>query len=255
MCYGYGLSVSPLQILMAGCALANGGKLMQPYLVRKIFNDQGALLQEFQPKVRAQVISEETSAMMRDVLKGVITSGTAQRAKLDGDVEAFGKTGTARKLIGGKYDPKRHYASFMGFFPADHPQYGILFMLDDPEGDREGGQVAAPLFKQVGDAILRYQRPGWNAGGAAPPPEQGHPEWLAGGGGDALVPVESGKVPDLVGLPLKFAIRRVILAGGTPRMEQPADPGAAAFRVEAQDPPAGTPLAPDAPVFLKARAP
>ena len=157
MCYGYGLSVSPLQILMAGCALANGGRLMQPYLVQKIFNDQGAMLQEFKPKVKEQVISEETSAMMRETLKGVITNGTARLATLDGNVEAFGKTGTARKLINGKYDPKRHYASFMGFFPADKPQYGILFMLDDPAGDARGRHVAAPLFKKVGDAIMRYR--------------------------------------------------------------------------------------------------
>ena len=253
MCYGYGLSVTPLQILMAGCALANGGRLMRPYLVQQIFNDRGALLQAFHPVVKAQVISEETSAMMREVLKGVITSGTARRAKLDGAVEAFGKTGTARKLIDGKYDPKRHYASFMGFFPADKPRYGILFMLDDPEGDREGGQVAAPLFKQVGDAIMRYRLSGWsNEPTAAPEPT--HQDWLPGAA-EAAVAVEPGKVPDLLGLTLKTAIRRVILAGGTPGLEGAANPGSTVYRVQAQDPPAGTPLAPHAPVTLKARAP
>jgi cell division protein FtsI (penicillin-binding protein 3) len=160
MSYGYGLSVSPLQILMAGCALANGGRLMQPYIVQKVFNDQGVLIKENRPKAKQQVISEETSAMMREALKGVITNGTGKAARLDGNVEAFGKTGTSRKLVNGGYDARRHYASFMGFFPADKPQYGMLFMLDDPAGDSTGGAVAAPLFKKIGDAIMRYRLTG-----------------------------------------------------------------------------------------------
>ncbi len=161
MCYGYGLSVSPLQILMAGCALANGGRLMQPYIVQKIFNDQGAMLQEFKPKVKDQVISEETSAMMREALKGVITNGTARRAKLDGDVEAFGKTGTARKLINGKYDPKRHYASFMGFFPADKPQYRHPVHAGRPRrgpGGRQRGGAAVQEGRRRDHALPAVRR-------------------------------------------------------------------------------------------------
>jgi cell division protein FtsI/penicillin-binding protein 2 len=125
--YGYGLMASPLQVLMAGCAVANGGRLMKPYLVKAVYNDKGILLQETKPEVRSQVISEETSAMMRDVLKGVIANGTAKKAGLN-RAEAFGKTGTSRKVIDGKYDSKRHYASFMGFFPADKPKFGILVL-------------------------------------------------------------------------------------------------------------------------------
>ena len=161
MCYGYGLSASPLQILMAGCVLANGGKLMQPYLVQKVFNDQGVMLQEYKPRIKeSQVISEETSSLMREALKGVITQGTARKAQLDGGVVAFGKTGTARKIFNGKYDIRKHYSSFMGFFPADKPQYGMLFMFDEPGGDLTGGDVAAPLFKKIGDGIMRYRMTG-----------------------------------------------------------------------------------------------
>jgi cell division protein FtsI (penicillin-binding protein 3) len=254
MCYGYGLSVSPLQILMAGCALANGGRLMQPYLVQKIFNDQGVMLAEFKPKVKDQVLSEETSAMMREALKGVILNGTGHRAKLDGGVEAFGKTGTARKLINGKYDPKRHYASFMGFFPADRPQYGILFMLDDPAGDVEGGQVAAPLFKEVADGIMRYRI---SARDLEPEPDLrlGLRDWPVSENDEAVVHVEVGKVPDLKGLTVKSAIQRVILAGGTPELEGPGQLGPDVLRVQDQSPPAGTALEPQTVVKIRAGSP
>ncbi len=241
MCYGYGLSVSPLQVLMAACVLANGGRLMQPYLVQKVFNDQGVLLQEFKPQVKAQVISEETSSMMRETLKGVITNGTAHRAKLDNGVEAFGKTGTSRKLINNRYDPRRHYASFMGFFPADKPQYGILFMLDDPAGDVDGGTVAAPLFKEVADGILRYRTMGPDNDQEADL-KLGLRDWPASENDEAVVHVEVGRVPDLKGLTLKAAIHRVVLAGGVPRVEGLGASAATAYRVKDQDPPPGGPL-------------
>jgi cell division protein FtsI (penicillin-binding protein 3) len=254
MCYGYGLSVSPLQILMAGCALANGGRLMQPYIVQKVFNDQGAIMQEFKPRIKEQVISEETSAMMREALKGVITNGTARRAALDGGVEAFGKTGTARKLINGKYDPKRHYASFMGFFPAVKPQYGILFMLDDPGGDLEGGQVAAPLFKMVGDAVMRYRLSGRDSD-PEPDLKLGLRDWPVSENDEAVVHVEVGKVPELKGLTLKSAIHRVVLAGGVPELEGLGSVGQTVLRVQEQSPPAGAALEPQTIVKIKVGAP
>lgn len=238
--YGYGLSASPLQVLMAGCAIANGGKLMKPILVEKVFNDQGALLQEHAPEVRQQVISPETSEIMRGVLEGVITEGTAKRAKLDGGVIAFGKTGTSRKIIDGKYDPKRHYASFMGFFPEDHPRYGILIMLDDPQGDLDGGSVAAPLFAEVGNAILRYQQ---TAGGQAAESDQRLTlrDWPVAETDEASFHIEKGKVPDLSGLSLKAALQRILLVGGTPEVKG-APSTAFAAKVKGQSPAAGTEL-------------
>ncbi len=254
MSYGYGLSVSPLQILMAGCALANGGKLMQPFLVQKIFNDQGVMLQEFRPRVKDQVISEETSALMREALKGVITNGTAKGARLDGNVEAFGKTGTSRKIIPGKgYDPRRHFASFMGFFPADKPQYGMLFMLDDPAGGLTGGDVAAPLFKRIGDAVMRY-RMSLPDGGQEADLKLGLRDWPVSENDEAVVHIELGKVPELKGLTLKSAIQRVVMAGGIPRIDGLAD-NVRAFRVEAQEPEPGAPLQAGGVVRIKVRAP
>lgn len=238
--YGYGLSASPLQVLMAGCAIANGGKLMKPILVEKVYNDQGALLKENTPQVKQQVISPETSGIMRQVLEGVITEGTGKRAKLDGGVIAFGKTGTSRKIIDGKYDPKRHYASFMGFFPEDHPRYGVLIMLDDPEGDTDGGSVAAPLFAEVGNAILRYQQ---TAGGQASESDLRLTlrDWPVAETDEAGFHIEKGKAPDLRGLSLKAALQRVLLVGGTPEVKG-APSTAFGARVKDQSPAAGTEL-------------
>lgn len=250
--YGYGLNTTPLQILMAGCALANGGKLMQPILVQRIYNDKGLLLKEFKPTVRAQVLSEETASMMKETLKGVITQGTGKKAMLDNGVESFGKTGTSRKLIDGKYDPKRHFASFMGFFPADKPQYGVLVMLDDPAGDTTGGDVAAPLFKRIGDGILRFRQ-------TTPDPDRESDlklslrDWPVSETDEAALHVERGRVPDLKGLSLKAAIHRVVLVGGSPKVEAAAGP--TATHVVGQSPEPGTPLEPGTVVKIKAGMP
>jgi cell division protein FtsI (penicillin-binding protein 3) len=250
--YGYGLNTTPLQILMAGCALANGGKLMQPILVERIYNDKGLLLKEFKPTVKGQVISEETAGLMKEALKGVITQGTGKKAKLDNGVEAFGKTGTSRKLIEGKYDPKRHFASFMGFFPADKPQYGVLVMLDDPAGDTTGGDVAAPLFKRIGDGIMRFRD-------TSPDPNREADlklslrDWPVSETDEAAVHVERGRVPDLKGLSLKAAIHRVVLVGGSPKVEGTLGP--MATQVLGQSPEPGAPLEPGAVVKIKAGMP
>jgi cell division protein FtsI (penicillin-binding protein 3) len=241
--YGYGLMASPLQVLMAGCAVANGGKLMKPYLVKAVYNDKGALLQETKPEIRSQVISAETSALMRDVLKDVITKGTGKKAGLNNS-EAFGKTGTSRKIINGKYDPKRHFASFMGFFPADAPKYGILFMLDDAAGDVTGGEVAAPAFKKIGDAIQSYVS-------ATPRPIQSEDlrltlsDWPINEGEEHSIHVQTGRTPDIKGLSLRSAIQRVILAGGTVRVRGSESQDNKQFNVVSQTPEAGKPLPED----------
>ncbi len=246
--YGYGLSTSPLQILMAGCAVANGGKLMRPYLVKDIYNDQGKLLKGTKPLMRKQVISEETSALMREVLKGVITSGTGKKAKLEG-VDALGKTGTARKVINGEYDTRRHYVSFMGFFPADKPQYGMIFMLDDPEGDVTGGDVAAPLFKKIGDAIWSY-RQNSNSVDQMPDLKLSLRDWPSSENDEAVVHVERGRVPELRGLALKTAIQRIVMSGGIPEVEG-SPSGDMATRVFSQSPEPGA--ASDAKTIVKIR--
>jgi membrane peptidoglycan carboxypeptidase len=228
---------------------------MQPYLVQKVFNDQGVMLQEYKPRIKEQrVISEETSALMRETLKGVITQGTARKAQLDGGVVAFGKTGTARKIINGKYDPRRHYSSFMGFFPADKPQYGMLFMLDDPAGGLTGGDVAAPLFKKIGDGIMRYRTTGAD-------PEQEADlklslrDWPTSDNDEAVVHVEIGKVPALRGLTLKSAVHRVVLAGGIPKVEGLEEKSSSAYQVVGQSPEPGENLEAGTVVRLRLKEP
>jgi len=248
--YGYGLMASPLQVLMAGCAVANGGNLMKPYIVKAVYNDKGTLLKEIKPEVRSHVISEETSTMMRDVLKGVITDGTATKAKLD-KTDAFGKTGTSRKIINGKYDNKRHFASFLGFFPVDKPKYGILFMLDDPVGDVTGGDVAAPAFKKIGDAIYRYNS-------SAPQPTQPEDikltlhDWPVD---ETDEPVQSGRTPDVKGLSLRSAIHRVVMAGGSIRIKGVQPRALGPYKVAEQSPEPGKPLPDDQIVTIQLRSP
>lgn len=251
--YGYGLNASPLQVLMAGCAIANGGKLMKPILVSRIYNDKGSLLKEAKPEVRFKVMSEETSALMREALKGVVSQGTAKKAKLDGGVEAFGKTGTSRKIINGKYDPKRHFASFMGFFPAEAPQFGVLVMLDDPAGDADGGSVAAPVFKRIGDAILRYRQGGGDADRGADL-KLSLRDWPVGETDEAVIHIQEGRVPALLGLSLKAAIQRIVMAGGKPVVEGRPE-GINAARVKEQSPAPEAELRPGQAVIIKLGAP
>jgi hypothetical protein len=178
---------------------------------------------------------------MRETLKGVITRGTARKAQLEGGVEAFGKTGTARKLTGGQYDPRRHYASFMGFFPADKPEYGMFFMLDEPTSGLTGGDVAAPLFKKIGDAIMRYRATG-RGQDQEPDLRLSLHDWPVSETDEATVHVEIGKVPDLQGLPLKAAVHRVVMAGGVPRIEGIGGASEGAYAVQGQSPAAGSNL-------------
>jgi len=213
------------------------------------------VLQEYKPRVREQqVISEETSALMREALKGVISQGTARKAALDGGVVAFGKTGTARKIINGKYDASKHYSSFMGFFPADKPQYGMLFMFDEPAGGLTGGDVAAPLFKKIGDGIMRYRTTGDD-------PQQEADlklslrDWPTSENDEAVVHVEVGKVPDLQGLTLKAAVHRVVLAGGVPRVEGLGERSLTVYQVVGQSPDPGETLEPGAVVKLRLNEP
>jgi hypothetical protein len=190
---------------------------------------------------------------MREALKGVITQGTAKKARLDGGVEAFGKTGTSRKIINGQYDPKRHFASFMGFFPAEAPQFGVLVMLDDPAGDADGGSVAAPVFKRIGDAILRYRQGGGDA-------ERGADlklslrDWPVGETDEAVIHIQEGRVPALRGLSLKAAIQRIVMAGGVPRVEGRPE-GSGAARVKEQSPEPDAELKPGAAIIIRLGAP
>jgi len=155
--FGHGISVSALQLITAISAIANGGNLMKPYLVQKIVDQNGNLINAFKPQKVRSVISARTATIVKNILKTVITEGgTGVNAALD-RYTACGKTGTARKLDeNGEYSKTRHTASFIGFAPADNPEIAILVIIDEPQGKYYGGIVAAPVFKQIAQQTLNY---------------------------------------------------------------------------------------------------
>jgi cell division protein FtsI/penicillin-binding protein 2 len=151
---GQGLSVTPLQIATAYSAIANGGILRKPHVVRRI---NGRLVHE--PKGR-RVISPEVSAQLRTMLEGVLApGGTASEVSIPPFILA-GKTGTANKVDPktGKYSDENFDASFVGFAPAKHPRLLVAVVVDEPRGDHMGGSVAAPAFGEIARFALPYLR-------------------------------------------------------------------------------------------------
>lgn len=158
MAFGQGISVTALQLASAMCAIANGGVLMKPHVVRCLVNKAGAVVNQFEPVALRQVISPETARRVTSILTGVVggEGGTGRNAHIV-NLPVAGKTGTSQKFdfSTGRYSSKKVATSFVGFFPADDPQMVILVVLDEPKIDRWGGVAAAPVFKRVSEQILR----------------------------------------------------------------------------------------------------
>lgn len=154
MAIGQGIAVTPLQILRAICSIANGGDLMQPYIVKKIVDADGNIVQENKPKIIRRVITEQVASQMRYMMEKVVSEGGGKPARIQG-YRIAGKTGTAEKLAaGGGYAAGEYIASFVGFVPADKPKYAMLVMLDTPQGAFYGSQVSAPIFRDTLQQIL-----------------------------------------------------------------------------------------------------
>jgi cell division protein FtsI (penicillin-binding protein 3) len=155
---GQEIGVTPLQVLRAYSAIANGGVLMRPYLVSKIISPTGEIVESFSATIERRVMSRTTSSKMREILKSVVEEGgTARRASMNGNVVA-GKTGTAQMI-----DPKtRQYSksdyvsSFVGFVPADNPEIALIVVVYKPRGARYGGVVAAPVFRRIVEYTFIY---------------------------------------------------------------------------------------------------
>jgi len=149
--FGQRFIITPMQIVSAYNAIANGGYLMTPMLVKEILDDNGNVVERFQPSVVRQVISEETSTTMAGVLEGVVSEGTGKNAFIPG-YRVAGKTGTSETT-----EDDRYIASFCGFAPADNPVVTVLVMLDDPRGDSVyGGVIAAPVVGSIIEQTLEY---------------------------------------------------------------------------------------------------
>jgi len=156
--FGQGISATPLQMVTAYAAIANGGFLMRPYVTRRVVSPQGEIVLEIQPHVVRRVISEKTARSLASILKDVTNEGgTGVMANVDG-FEVAGKTGTAQKadLVHGGYAAKKRVASFVGFVPANDPRLVALVLIDEPEVNVYGGVVAAPAFRNIAQAALRH---------------------------------------------------------------------------------------------------
>lgn len=248
MAFGYQLAVTPLQIACAYAAIANGGVMMKPHLLKKRLDRNGNVIEEIEPQEIRRVVSEATADTLRDMLVGVVENGTGKEARISG-LRVAGKTGTAQQLSGGEYSKSKYNASFVGFFPADEPKITLLVLLDSPTNGYYGGQVAAPIFREIARRIA----------GASVPDERTAPVY-ADNDAPAFKPVARLtrlRLPDLRGIEAdaakeiggKFGCRVVVEGNGTiVSEEQPA----AGTEVEAgsvvtlvTSAPAGTSVMPD----------
>ncbi len=153
---GYEVSVTPLQMAMAYGALANGGLLMEPRLVREFRDSNGKVTVRFQPRIVRRAVSSDVARQVTDVLVQAVEDGTGTRARL-GTFKVAGKSGTTRVWSDGVYQAGEYFASFVGFFPAEDPQLVVMVKLDRPQGAYYGGSTAAPVTRATMEAILAAQ--------------------------------------------------------------------------------------------------
>ena len=211
--FGQGISATPLQMAMAYAAVANGGFLMRPYVVRRVVSPAGEVLFENQPHVVRRVISEKTARLLASMLKEVTNEGgTGVMANVEG-FEVAGKTGTAQKadLAHGGYAARKRVASFVGFVPADAPRLVVLILVDEPEVSIYGGVVAAPVFRNIARGALRQlvvapQKPDLTPSGVGQveAPFRRVPSKID----EAALDGSSSAVPDFVGLSLREAVEK-----------------------------------------------
>lgn len=155
MAIGQTNAFTPIQMVTAISAVANGGYLMTPYVVDRINDKDGNLVEKTEPHVVRQVISEKTSKEMRTILEQVVSTGTGKKGQIEG-YKVAGKTGTAQKVIDGKYAQNTYIVSFAGFAPADDPKVACIVIVDEPQHEKMGGMVAGPVFSSIMADTLRY---------------------------------------------------------------------------------------------------
>jgi cell division protein FtsI (penicillin-binding protein 3) len=153
MSIGYGIEMTPLQILSFYSAIANDGKRMRPFFVKSI-QEKGKVEKEIKPQViNPSICSKTTIDIVKDMMLNVVEKGTATNIK-NKNYQIAGKTGTAQLIIDGAYSSQKHQSSFVGYFPADEPKYACIVVVKNPkENGSYGGEVAAPVFKQLADYV------------------------------------------------------------------------------------------------------
>jgi cell division protein FtsI (penicillin-binding protein 3) len=236
---GYQVGVTPLQMAAAVSAVANGGELVQPRVVRAVI--RGGARAPVPRRVIGHPISASTAALLTGIMERVVTDGTGTRAQVPGYTVA-GKTGTAAKLVKGRYSSTDYNVSFVGFVPSRKPVFAIVVVIDSPRAVRPyGGVVAAPIFQRIADAALRHYAVPSSLN--APTPvlvarDDDLVEQPAAGPvalpNPVAVSAAAGGVPDVVGMSARDAARVLSRFGVTPRLigtglvvrQEPA-PGAA----------------------------
>ncbi|MCA1586269.1 MAG: transpeptidase family protein [Acidobacteria bacterium] len=155
MSMGYQVAVTPLQMLAAASAVANGGNLLEPRVVRAV--TRNGVRTPVAPKIVRRAITPATAAEVTAIMEAVVERGTAKSARIPGFTIA-GKTGTAEKLIDGRYSKTQNMASFVGFLPSRQPVFSLVVVIDAPRAiGRTGGVAAAPVFKRIAEAALRHK--------------------------------------------------------------------------------------------------
>ncbi len=151
--FGQTIAVTGLQLACATASVVNGGYYYVPRLVKKVYAEDGYVLKEEKGDLRTRTISEEASETIRKMLQGVVQNGSGKKAYIDGYFVG-GKTGTAQKFENGHIAAGKYVSSFVGFFPADKPQYLTLVIVDEPQGAYYGSVVAAPCAKEIFEGII-----------------------------------------------------------------------------------------------------
>ena len=238
---GYQIAVTPLQIVTAVSSVANGGRLMRPRILQSVIDEDGR--HEVPTVEIRRTVSEKIATQLTTIMEGVVQSGTGTLAQIPGYTIA-GKTGTAAKLINGRYSKSDYNASFVGYFPSRQPKYAMVVVIDSPRGRNGyyGGQVAAPIFRRIAEVLLRNDGipPSINA----PTPvlverrtEPVHEIPVSGRIASRTLATANGAAvfPDVTGLGGREALAILVQHGMTPRMHGTGI-------VIGQKPAAGTPL-------------
>jgi cell division protein FtsI/penicillin-binding protein 2 len=153
---GQEVTSTAIQLARAISVIADNGFIVRPRIVKQIIDDDGEVVKEFPPQITRKVMSPKTAATMRGILMGVVETGTGKKAQME-EFSAGGKTGTAQKVDpGGTYSHDRFVASFIGFAPVSKPVIAVAVCVDEPRPVYFGGDVAAPVFRNVVDESLKH---------------------------------------------------------------------------------------------------
>lgn len=153
--FGQGIAITPIQMVRAVGAIANGGNLMEPHVVKVIKDNRGSF--EIKPKIVREVIKPSSAKIMTEMMVVAVNEGEAKWTKIKG-FKIAGKTGTAQIPVAGHYDPDKTIASFVGFAPADDPKFVMLVRYDQPQTSPYGSETAAPTFFEIAKELFNYYK-------------------------------------------------------------------------------------------------